>query len=105
MPALAEQIRTCSERSDHAGEIQRNNPHAARSDWNHIQTLAVCLSSCFRMTFARDKRLVLQCEQVLLCKFMQYPGLIRELFETDDAEIVNVRTFFIPFVGTIDLSL
>jgi hypothetical protein len=47
----------------------------------------------------------LQNEQVLLCKFMQYPGLIRELLETEDAEIVNVRTFLVPFVGMIDLPL
>jgi hypothetical protein len=54
---------------------------------------------------ARDKWLFLQNEQVLLCKFTQYPGLIRELLETGDAEIVNVRTSFMPFVGMINLSL
>jgi hypothetical protein len=44
----------------------------------------------------------LQGEQVLLCKFVQYPGLIRELLETDDAEIINVCLSLTAVEGLAD---
>jgi hypothetical protein len=91
MPTLAEQIRTCGEKTDQAAEIQRNNRVAIRADWNYIQVLAVSLDSQLQFMFTRNRDCS-QNEQVLLCKFLQYPGLIRELLETDDAEIVNVST-------------